>query len=102
MGQRVNYILKENNTTKIYYHHWRANTIASDLYLGAEKFTEFIRTCKEADDLINEPWIEGCVYIDLDRKLLTFWSLAFPKITSLENYFFQNFLKNGKIGILNC
>lgn len=96
MGQRINYILKENSTTKIYYHHWRANTVISDLYLGAEKFIEFVRTCKEVDDLINEPWIEGCVYIDLNRKLLAFWSLEFPRITSLEHYYFSKLSKKWK------
>lgn len=87
MGQRANYILKENNNFKIYYHHWRANVIPADLYLGEKEFLEFVKTCQEVKELISEPWIEGCVFVDLDRNFLYFWNWEFPKISSLEKYY---------------
>lgn len=87
MGQRVNYILKKDNSLKIYYHHWRANIIAYDLYLGEQKFIEFVKSCKQVDELISEPWIEGCVLVDFDTKTLSFWYWELPRKTSVENYY---------------
>lgn len=73
MGQRGNYIIKTKDKVDIFYTHWRANLIVNDLLLGAKKFINFARQFDQKDELINEPWIEGCVLIDMDSKKLLFW-----------------------------
>lgn len=42
MGHRVNYIIKEGNSITIHYNHWKANHIASDLYLAEKRFIQFV------------------------------------------------------------
>jgi hypothetical protein len=88
MGQRANYILIENNKRVIHYNHWRANCIAADLYLGEKRFIEFVKSCRLADVLLNEVWIEGCVIIDTDERKLYFWSLEFG-VTSATNFYLK-------------
>jgi len=88
MGQRVNYILIEKDNGTIHYNHWRANCIASDLYLGEKRFLEFVRTCKVVDVLLDEVWIEGCVIIDVDRKILCFWSCEFGR-ASVDDFYLK-------------
>jgi hypothetical protein len=88
MGQRANYILIEENKQVIHYNHWRANSIASDLYLGEKRFIEFVKDCKIVDVLLNEVWMEGCVVIDIDRTTLYFWSFEFG-ITSATDFYLK-------------
>ncbi|SEN78336.1 hypothetical protein SAMN05192574_104131 [Mucilaginibacter gossypiicola] len=88
MGQRANYILIENSLQTIYYNHWRANCITSDLYLGEKRFINFVRSCKVVTVLLNEVWIEGCVIINIDKKTLYFWSLEFGT-TSASNFYLK-------------
>lgn len=87
MGQRANYIIKQNDSFTIHYHHWRANSIASDLYLGEERFLAFVQECRLDEVIIDEPWIEGCVIIDKSSKCLYFWACEFPRETSLIEYY---------------
>lgn len=75
MGQRGNYIIKTKDKIDIFYTHWRANLIANDLLLGSKKFINFVRQLDKKDELINEPWIEGCVLIDMDSQKLLFWEI---------------------------
>lgn len=103
MGQRANYIIKEDNKLTIHYNHWRANSIASDLYLGEKRFLEFVNDCQLNDEIMNEPWIEGCVIIDKNTKSLFFWSLEFSRDTSVVDYYLQQLSKkwrNWKLTIL--
>lgn len=93
MGQRANYIIKQNQQLTIHYTHWRANHIASDLFLGEKRFLEYLQQCELSNELINEPWIEGCVIVDLDNRELFFWAFEFSKDTSVINYYLQQ-LKN--------
>lgn len=93
MGQRANYIIKEGNNISIHYNHWRANSIASDLYLGEKRFLKFVSECQLKDEIINEPWIEGCVIIDLKMKSLFFWSSEFSNDTSVVDYYFKQLSK---------
>ncbi len=87
MGQRVNYVIRNGDRLTIHYHHWRANDIAADLYLGEKKFLAFVDTCAIKEQLINEPWIEGCVIIDKDNRRLHFWMLEFGDETSVIEYY---------------
>lgn len=96
MGQRVNYIIKQNDSFTIHYHHWRANSIASDLYLGEERFLAFVNECKLDEIIINEPWIEGCVIIEKSSKCLYFWSCEFPRETSVIEYYILQLEKKWK------
>lgn len=93
MGQRANYIIKDNNKLAIHYNHWRANQVASDLYLGEKRFLEFVNECQLNDEIINEPWIEGCVIIDKNKRELFFWSFEFSRDTSVVDYYMKQLLK---------
>jgi hypothetical protein len=87
MGQRANYIIKENDLLTIHYHHWRANTIAADLYLGEKRFLAFVKECKIHDELLDVVWMEGCVVIDLPERHLYFWFWEMIKSTSVVEYY---------------
>lgn len=87
MGQRANYIIKNNNQLTIHYNHWRANCIASDLYLGEKKFLKFVEECQLNEEIMTLPWIEGCVIIDKPAKQLHFWTWEFSNETSVIEYY---------------
>lgn len=74
MGQRANYIIIDGSSSNIRYTHWRANRITADLYLGEKAFMRYVNDCKPVDELLYEPWVEGCVIIDQNKKQLSFWS----------------------------
>lgn len=74
MGQRANYIIIDGSSSNIRYTHWRANRITADLYLGEKAFMRYVNDCKPVDELLHEPWVEGCVIIDQNKKQLSFWS----------------------------
>jgi hypothetical protein len=76
MGQRANYIIQTHNNIDIYYTHWRANYIVSDLLLDQRKFMNFVNRFDKESELIQEPWIEGCVYLNIELKELLFWEIA--------------------------
>jgi hypothetical protein len=93
MGQRANYIFKDRIKPAIHYHHWRANRIAADLYLGEKRFLEFVNQCPLKDQLLDEPWIEGCVIIDKSTKALFFWSFEFSRGSSVIAYYLNQLSK---------
>lgn len=93
MGQRANYIIKYGDTHTIYYNHWRAPQIPSDLYLGEKRFLDFVETCRVSDVLLNELWIEGCVVIDKPNRNLHFWSGHFGQETSVHRLYLQELAK---------
>ena len=93
MGQRANYIIKEGDKLTIHYNHWRANCIPSDLYLGETRFLEFVNNCKLHEEIIPEPWIEGCVVIDKPLRQLYFWEQFFPTETSVINFYLSQLSK---------
>ncbi|MEO6632107.1 MAG: hypothetical protein ABIN13_10310 [Mucilaginibacter sp.] len=102
MGQRANYILIEAGKQTIHYNHWRANTIAADLYLGERRFIQFMKDCQLVDQLLDEVWIEGCVIVDIDNKNLSFWAFELAPTSVMEIYLKELFSKwNGwKIDLL--
>ncbi len=93
MGQRANYIIKDGDKLTIHYNHWRANCIASDLYLGEKRFLEFVSACQVNEVIVNEPWIEGCVLIDTVSRHLHFWTTEFLRETSVTNYYISELAK---------
>ncbi|MEO3408157.1 hypothetical protein AAFN85_29855 [Mucilaginibacter sp. CAU 1740] len=88
MGQRANYIITENNTRTIYYNHWRANCITSDLYLGKARFIEFAKSCRQVEVMLDEVWIEGCVLVNIDKKIVHFWSFEYA-VTSVTGFYLK-------------
>jgi len=93
MGQRANYIIKEGDKLTIHYNHWRANHIPSDLYLGEKRFLEFVGNCQMHEEIIPEPWIEGCVIIDKPLLQLYFWEQFFPTETSVIDFYMSQLSK---------
>lgn len=93
MGQRANYVVKQAESTTIYYNHWRANCIISDLYLGPKRFLDFVVSCIKADELLLEPWIEGFVFIDIKLRQLHFWAQDYPAETSVMEYYIKELEK---------
>lgn len=96
MGQRANYIIKNGEELTIHYNHWRANCIASDLYLGEHRFLEFVSACQLDEVIMNEPWIEGCVIIDTASRHLYFWTMEFSRETSVIAYYVLELAKKWK------
>lgn len=93
MGHRVNYIIKDFDKLRIHYNHWRADSIAADLYLGERRFLEFLNNCKRSGVVMDEPWIEGCVIIDRNVKHLYFWTTEFSKQSSVIDYYISQLAK---------
>jgi hypothetical protein len=73
MGQRANLILLQNRQYRIYYTHWRANTLDRDLFWGPDHATLFARVQKPTDDWLDEVWAEGGAVIDHDARVLLFY-----------------------------
>ena len=84
MGNRANYILKRGNDFDIYYTHWKAINVAQDLALGQKQFIKLVKEFDNADELLDEPWIEACVLLDFDSKKLTFWETEMLFETSVR------------------
>jgi len=93
MAQKGNYIIKSENKVDIFYTHWRANLITNDLLLGTRKFIEFIKQFDKQERLINEPWLEGCVLVDLDTKKLIFWEIEQLFEYSVKQEYIRNLKK---------
>lgn len=101
MGQRANYIIKDGDNLTIHYNHWRADSIASDLYLGRERFLKFVRACQVNEVIMNEPWIEGCVIIDAASRQLYFWTFEFSRETSLIELYVSKLSKKWDGWVIN-
>jgi len=72
MGQRANLILVEAEEYQLYYNHWCANTLPSDLFWGPEHGIEFVRLQREVDESgwLDEIWAEGGAVVDIDEQFL--------------------------------
>jgi hypothetical protein len=51
---------------------------------GPKRFLSFVKSCVTKDELLKEPWIEGCVFVDKPAKILSFWSWDLPNISSVK------------------
>lgn len=76
MGQRANLIVRATEGDELYYSHWRANTLDSDLFWGPEAATAFARAQRSVDEgaeWLDEIWAEGGAVIDhVERVVLWF------------------------------
>ena len=73
MGQRANLLLRREGRTELFYTHWRANTLDSDLFWGpaaAEAFIRAQRSESEGAAWLDEVWAEGGAVVDFDRRVL--------------------------------
>ncbi|MCL1916799.1 MAG: hypothetical protein FWG14_00550 [Peptococcaceae bacterium] len=72
MGQCANLIIVENNERELYYDHWCANSLDSDLFWGIDKAVQFFRDHEQQEDdcWLDTTWCEGGAVIDLDKKVL--------------------------------
>ena len=87
MGQRANYVIKNGDQLSIHYNHWRANSIAADLYLGEKAFLRYIHECTAHNGLMDPIWMEGFVIVDIKEKQLGFWAWQFEAETSVIRYY---------------
>lgn len=87
MGHRVNYIFKNNDEINVFYHHWRATNILSDLYIGKWEFINFVHRCQNDTMIMDEVWIEGCVVIDVVTSKVYFWTMHVDNTTSVMEYY---------------
>lgn len=73
MGQRANLIVGNERGYDLYYTHWRANTLDSDLFWGpsvAESFIRSQRSEREGAEWLDEVWAEGGAVLDPERRVL--------------------------------
>ncbi|MEZ2445597.1 hypothetical protein AB6805_27970 [Chitinophaga sp. RCC_12] len=87
MGSRANYVIKNGDQLTIHYHHWRATSIASDLYLGEKTFPQYVSECTIHDELMDPVWMEGFVILDMEEKRLGFWACDLEYETSILRYY---------------
>lgn len=103
MGNRANYIVKQNSEFNLYYAHWRSVNICTDLLLGARAFLKYTSTCKEVEELLSWTYLEGCVFVDLDTKQLLFWEAEHLQCTTVRRKFLQKLQKKWRgWGIQYC
>ncbi len=72
MGQRANLVVIENGATDVYYDHWCANRLDTELLWGPDYAAAFARQRKSVPPgpLLDDVWCEGAALIDFDRKRL--------------------------------
>lgn len=77
MGHRANLILVERvGTYALFYTHWRANTLDSDLFWGpasAEAFIRAQRSRRDGAEWLDDVWGEGGAVLDLTRRELVWF-----------------------------
>lgn len=71
MGQRANFIIVQYGKYELFYSHWAANTLTSDLFWSPEYATAFIRMQREVDKTgwLDDVWAEGGAVVDWDNKV---------------------------------
>lgn len=68
MGQRANLVLVEAERYKLYYNHWCANTLPSDLFWGPDHALAFITRQEPTDQWLDDIWAEGGAILDIEVK----------------------------------
>ncbi len=74
MGSRASYVIVQDGRPEAYFARWGGQTVDQALVAGPQGAVEFIRLCEAADDIMDNIWAEGGIAIDLDRKVLRFFS----------------------------
>jgi hypothetical protein len=71
VGERLNYVIVDGDTTEVHYASWGAGTIDLDLLAGAEAARRRLRdSCRPAEVLLDPIWCEAAALVDVRRRVL--------------------------------
>src|SRR5262245_51472052 len=76
MGHRANLVLVDGEGYRLFYCHWCAITIPTDVFWGPEYAIPFIKKQPEEDKesgWLDDVWAEGGVLADTARRYLLLW-----------------------------
>lgn len=75
MGMRANLVVIEEEGYSLYYSHWCANTLPSDLFWGPNASLKFIQKQRPMPDKnwLDTIWAEGGVVYDDHQQILLFY-----------------------------
>lgn len=75
MGARANLVIVKSSRWDLYYSHWGAGRLWSDLFWGSAHAEQFIRIQRpvENNQWLDSTWAEGGVVLDFDRRRLLFF-----------------------------
>ncbi|MFC4101312.1 hypothetical protein [Paenibacillus xanthanilyticus] len=75
MGQRANLLIVRNQSYELFYSHWCANTLPTDLFWGEQFAIPFVEMQRKVDESgwLDDVWAEGGAVIDLDLKKLVLY-----------------------------
>lgn len=73
MGHRANLMIIREGNYSLYYSHWCAITLPSDLFWGPEAAVAFIEQQEPAEGWLDNAWAEGCACVDLDHRHLLWY-----------------------------
>jgi hypothetical protein len=87
MGSRANYVVVDSDGFQLYYSHWGAQYVHSQLAAGPDSALRFIRAQRLADpetDWLDERWCEGAALVDVPAKHLLYFG-GFEYLYELDN-----------------
>lgn len=67
MGQRANFVIVENNKSRIYYSHWEAEHTPNILAQGLEFCEKYFKEFTEDGWIMDNAFAEGGILIDKDK-----------------------------------
>lgn len=72
MGHRANLLLVRNRSYDLYYSHWCAYTLPTELFWGPQHAVPFIEGQKRVDasGWLDDLWAEGGAVVDFDQSKL--------------------------------
>jgi hypothetical protein len=76
MGQRANLVIVQHQDWRLYYDHWCANRLDTEMFWGPDLAAEFIEQrepLSDGDQWLDEVWCEGAAVLDEDRKVLVWY-----------------------------
>lgn len=73
MGHRANYLLLEPQGSRLFYSHWAAKNVETDLFWGSEQAERFILAQTPCQEWLDDVWCEGGAVLDkVERELVVF------------------------------
>jgi len=75
MGQRANLVVRQGGKLELFYSHWCANRLPTDLFWGPDHALAFIRVQRRVGEMdwLDEIWAEGGVILDADADAVLFY-----------------------------
>jgi hypothetical protein len=73
MGNRANYVIKQDGQLRIFYSHSAAESIALDVFWGPETAEVIIRANQETGRWLDDIWAEAGIALDHDRKAAAYF-----------------------------